>query len=233
MRTCFTDLETTGLLSHPGAEAWEFGVIARDSHDLSGGLNAIREGDREYLWWVRPDLSRADPAALRVNHYYERTAGCGDTAGAVNLAEPGYADSPVFSDPLAVAAELAPLLARSLIVGQNPWFDAWFADEFLRRNGQILAADIHYRDLSSMATGYFSAAGLQAGDLDGDPLDGSRLDPMGLRRLATRLGIDLAPYNLDMHTALGDARLDRDVHDTMTAPYLINLRKLGTLPSLN
>ena len=226
MKTRFVDLETTGLLHHPGAEAWEFGVIARESH----GRYGITRDDREYLWWVRPDLSRADPAALRVNHFYERTAGAVDSAEAVNLAAGANEGELVFSDPAAVAAELAPLLADSLITGQNPWFDAWFANRFLRRNGQVLA-DFHLRDLSSMAAGYICGAGLLPSGEDGDPLNGARLDPPGLRRIATRLGIDLAPYNLDMHTALGDVRLDRDVHDAMIEFYLKELRKNGVTPS--
>jgi hypothetical protein len=232
VKTCFVDLETTGLLHHPGAEAWEFGLITRETHDPGGGYEAVRRADREYLWWVRPDLSRADPAALRVNRFYERTAGAADSREAVNLAEPANEGERVFSDPEAVARVLAPLLADSVIVAQNAWFDAWMADGFLRRNGQVLAADFHLRDLSSMATGYFCAAGFpQPGG--GDPLNGAFLGPPGLRRTAIRLGIDLAPYNLDMHTALGDVRLDRDVHDIMIAPYLLELRKHGITPSLD
>ena len=234
MRTAFTDLETTGLLDHPGAVAWEFGIVLRESHDLEGGLEVIRAADREYLWWVRPDLSQADPAALRVNRFYERTDGAGDSLVAVNLAEPAHAGERVFSDPVAVAAQLAPLLSHSLIVGQNPWFDAWFTGKFLRRNKHALIADFHLRDLSSMATGYLCGTDPRTGILGGgDPLNGHRLTPPSLRKLAIRLGIDLAPYDLDMHCALPDARLARDCHDKMIAAYLENMRELETLPSLN
>jgi DNA polymerase III epsilon subunit-like protein len=103
------DIETCGL-DPDRADLWEIGAVEEDGTD--------------HLWWVKPDLSVADPGALRVNGFYERTI----------LFRPG--DWRLAAD---VAAEVAHLTAGKMLAGAVPSFDARFLDVFLRRYGQCPA----------------------------------------------------------------------------------------------
>lgn len=230
-----TDLETTGLHLIHGHEAWEFGIILRKDIGAPEGPR-----DFEHLWRVKPDLSRADPTALRISRFYERTADMQQdslVARTFDLALAGM--DPYWSDPALLAAEIAPMLDGATLVGANVGsFDAPFLDAFLRANGQCGAWDYHYRDIGSLVTGYIEghAAGYCAGwsELARDvrrwpECDGKReprIFESGERRysygnaapaspkltdMACAVGID--PDDYSAHEALDDARLARDIYD--------------------
>ncbi|MFD0478080.1 hypothetical protein ACFQ0B_65335 [Nonomuraea thailandensis] len=63
-KLAFLDLETTSLDERHG-DLWEIGLIMRD-------LRQPIRTDIEHWWQVRPDLTLADPNALKVGRYYER-----------------------------------------------------------------------------------------------------------------------------------------------------------------
>lgn len=106
-RIVFVDIETTGL-DVDRHEIWDIALIVRDERD-----------DTAFAWQLAVDLTEADPAALRVNRFYEREA--------------------KVSDPQDVAIEVAVHTAGAYLVGAVPSFDALFLDRFLRRNGQCPA----------------------------------------------------------------------------------------------
>lgn len=178
----FLDCETTGL--NPDIhDVWEIGLIVRD-HD----------GDAEYSWMIRPDLTHADPKALAIGRYYERFPTGLDAA----------------CDPRETAAELAPLLDSAVVIGSNPAFDQAFLTRWLRKHGQVWAA--HYRtvDVATLAAGY----SLAKAALPVEPGDPMHL-PYSVHKLSHAFGID--PGDYDRHTALGDCQWVRDLYSRITA----------------
>lgn len=180
-KLAFIDLETTG--TDPKRHcAWEFGVVMR----TPGGV------EREYEWQVEADISTADPRALAVGHWYERRAVI-PLSGRV------------------VAPNLARVLAGSVLVGINIWFDRDFTEAFLRANNEALVADYHMVEICSLVTGYlhgFQRAQGVAGSHHVLPRSRSS------NELAKAIGID--PNSYDRHSALADARFARDIYDKVT-----------------
>jgi DNA polymerase III epsilon subunit-like protein len=180
------DTETTGL-DPERHEIWEIGTINRSS-------------GREHQWRMKPDLSKADPQALSVGRYYERTSGmCGKCRPdrAYDLVSP-YAKSadPEWSCPPVLAAEVARLLDGAILVAANPALDAGFLSAFLRANGEAPTWHYRLRDIGSMAHGFLMH---NQAKYEGLPLDSST------DTYAELLGVDSAAF--DRHSALGDCRL--------------------------
>lgn len=184
----FLDVETVSLTAAPGS-VWEIAAVERTP-----------EGDREWLWQVRPDLSFADPNALRIGKFYKRFKNYnaaeiqspyrhdeGDTDE-----RPGYART---TQPEIVASHLARMLDGATLVGACPWFDAAHLEAFLRAHGQ--APSWHHRlcDVEALAAGRL------------------RRKVNGLNDAAKAFGFD---WDYDAaHTALYDAQAARFVYDAV------------------
>lgn len=182
----FCDTETTGL-DRERHEPWEIALIVRTGGDP--------DTDTEYCWRVLPDLSKADPTALRFNRFYER-------AGTLALGEPSrtaFADvHPSYGNEdvhqRTVASDIARLVFGATIVGAVPDFDAGMLRRWLAKHDQCWAAHYHLVDVETFAAGALGIA-----------------PPWGFDNL-------LAAYSLaydesDRHTALGDTRMVRDLYD--------------------
>lgn len=104
--------------------------------------------------------------------------------------------------------ELAKFVARILdgthLIAANPAFDAGHLSRLLRANGECLTADYHMTDIGSLVRGWAAAQGMNL------PW------PLKVHAAATAAGVDPAAY--EAHTALGDARLVRDVFDAAMRP---------------
>lgn len=185
------DCETTSL--KPDYETgsgviWELAVISRE--------DGIAQ-----LWRMKPDLTQADPSALAVGRYYERTGDMcrrcqPDRVHDLTLNEDD--DAAHWSGPEALAAHVAPLLSGATLVAANPSFDAGFLTAFLNTHGQ--AATWHYRlrDIGSMAWAWLQAHRLPH-HLGTPAMDAGTDD------LARAMGVD--PDGFERHSALGDCRL--------------------------
>lgn len=208
----YMDLETTGL-EPDRHDIWEIGLVWPDGSE-----------ELYHLW---PDLETADRNALRISGFYRRTRGI---AG-VDVDEPvcnnanrtgpnggGLFDAPPrWSDPIELAADLAPRLDDVNIHGMLPSFDAQFLDPFLRANGQAGAWHYHVVDLEPMIVGWLHGRRDAMQEMYG--VDAVRRveaePPYRSDDLSIQLGVE-PPTGRDRHTAFGDARWCRRVHAAIT-----------------
>lgn len=198
-RRLIVDVETTGL-DPELHEIWELAVIELP-------LPGVTEATTEYLWRIKPDLTAADPGALQVGRFYERTRHMPVSSrdGVYNLARPPFMDCPSWSAPGPLALAIARLLDGATLIAANPAFDAGFLAQLLRDNKQAPAWHYRLRDIGSMAHGYLNGLGNRRA---GPPADASTDD------FARALGVD--PDRFERHSALGDCRLVLAMLDVIT-----------------
>jgi len=178
VKIVFLDTETTGL-DAAQHDVWEIAAILRQDG-----------ADTEHHWMLKPDLSNADPDALRINGFWARTVGV------------------TYEEDKAVAESVTMLLADAVVIGSNPGFDKEFLAPFLRGEGFCWAA--HYRPLDVVTL----AAGFLRG-LDEAHKEPSTFTPrVSAHEVSRAVGVD--PDDYDRHTALGDARWVRDLYDAVT-----------------
>jgi DNA polymerase III epsilon subunit-like protein len=193
-RLVFVDCETTGL-DPERHHIWEIAWLVRDP-DLTGNTDDINH------WMIRPDLSTADPNALAIGRYYERigklaTQPVGTTQIMVEVDGALKVNG---NPPLTqLAADLANDLDGAFVVGNVPWFDERFIQNLLRANGQCLASHYHLVDIEAMAVGQLGT--------------GHLLPPFDSATINASYGLDYPPGA--RHTALGDARMVRDLYDAI------------------
>jgi hypothetical protein len=184
----FLDTETTGLAEH--CEVWEIGLIVR-----------TETGDEEFGWRIRPDLTTAEPTGLLIGRYYQRMSGhaaC-PVGYAWQFAHPDDEDDPLpanerHTSAERVATQVAQLLDGVTIVGAVPDFDARHLTRFLRANGQASTWHYHLVDVETLAGGRLRMP-----------------PPWDFDELLQLHG--LVYDETDRHTALGDARMVRDLYD--------------------
>jgi hypothetical protein len=167
----FLDTETTGL-DPDRNEIWD--------------LAFIRDG-KEYEYRFSPDLSRADPIALKIGHYYERIQKAALTD-----------DVPPAGDARYSAEGIAHLLYGRHIVGACPSFDDAFFKRFMLSNGQARST-WHYHLIDVEA--------LIAGRLAIEP-------PWKSDDLSRAIGVE-PPSDQDRHTAIGDARWVKQMYEAV------------------
>lgn len=213
-RIVFADVETTGIRPDNGAQIWELALIVRDENVDADTLTIQRGEDREYLWHIRPDLEHADPVALKIGGYYQRckaadrAIGDAEVIAHPDLGTPGGEVRKAFPYAWTVARFVAGLLDGAHLVAANPHFDGGHLDAFARAHGHCLTVDYHYTDIASLVRGWAAADQRR-----GDGLVATRF-PLKLHQAAQAVGID--PFTgYQVHSALDDARLLRDVFDAV------------------
>jgi hypothetical protein len=193
----FLDTETTGL--DPDRHAiWELACIVRDHRDES--FNG------EWLWQLKPDLTVADPIALRIGQYYQRNQlWRAEPSRAVTLATPWWTDKQrdvPYPSEATSAVKVAHILASMLdgvhLVGAVPSFDAAFLTRFLRGHGEAPTWHYHLVDVEALAAGLTQI----------EP-------PWDSEKLSAAVGVE--PDRFAKHTALGDAHWACAVYDAVMA----------------
>jgi DNA polymerase III epsilon subunit-like protein len=168
-------------------QVWEIGAIARTD-----------QGDVEYQWMLRPDLRSADPGGLRIGRYYERMGRIRSSYPVDSAWRLIHPDDPGAYAADEVASDVAQLLDGVTVVGAVPDFDAEILRRGLRRNGQAATWHYHLVDVETFAAGAVRQA-----------------PPWGFDDLLAAYG--LVYDEADRHTALGDARMVRDLYDAVLA----------------
>lgn len=185
----FLDTETTGLADD--CDVWEIGFIERLANDGSEDL--------EYRWMIRPSMRAAEPNGLRIGRYYERIGALrGAMIGAAVLMEHPDEVAGQDVDGRDVAAQVAWILDGATIVGAVPDFDDRHLSRWLRANDQAPTWHHHLVDVTTLAAG---ALGMRP--------------PWDLDKILAAYG--LSYDEADRHTALGDARMVRDLYDAVYA----------------
>lgn len=205
----FGDTETTGLdpFMH---DAWEFALIVRrDGHDT------------EHTFRIRPDLTNADPKALGINQFHERTSASGWS----------------WDDPHTAATRMYSLLNGAVLIGSNPPFDADMIRNLFARYYDD-AKPWHYRtlDIATLAAGHLYGQAERMTRHTCDAVHYSKVDsalgwPWSSYRASELVGIP-RPSGDVAHTAMGDARWARDVWDAVTKPdafYTATDEQLGAM----
>lgn len=99
----------------------------------------------------------------------------------------------MWANPFTVATTVARLTNGRHLVGAVPSFDAAFLDRFLRKHGEAPTWSHRLLCVETLAAAHL------------------RMLPEGLRKMAEKLGLEVDQAT--HHTALGDARLARDVFE--------------------
>lgn len=192
----FLDTETTGL-NWQTCEIWEIGAIVRRPG----------EPDVEYAWQLRPTLIGAEPMGLRIGRYYERCRIAWHEPGTGwKLVDPDEFDAPGagykaddisrWTTEATVAGRIAGMLDGAIVVGAVPWFDERFLQLWLARHNQTATNHYHLVDVEALAAGAMKLT-----------------PPWGFDGILEAYG--LAYDEADRHTALGDARMVRDLYDAI------------------
>lgn len=185
----FVDTETTGL-DPERHEIWEVALILATPPDADG--KAPAETSRH--WMLRPRwLEYADPMALSIGRFYERT------------------DGAVFTPVEEFAAEFARLTARTHLVGAVPSFDAIRLERLLRTHGFAPSWHYHLVDVEALAAG--NLALLAAIQPDRMPKGFSAEPPWDSNVLSRALGVD--PAHFDRHTAMGDVEWAQAIYEAV------------------
>jgi DNA polymerase III epsilon subunit-like protein len=208
-RLIYLDTETTSLDERNG-EVWEIGAIVRDPG----------EDDIEYLWQIRPNLEDANPTSLRISRYYERIQVESRLPDVVQLDSNGNHLTTMSSAKL--AGILAPMVDGATIVGAVPDFDFRFLRKFLADNGQCWTAHYHLIDIENVAIGYIRGILAQGGRKNPEMVSllTDLVETLPWKYVNLCKAFSLFPDQYEAHTAIGDARLVRDLHDKITTGAL-------------
>lgn len=167
--------------------AWEIGLIVRDEAYIGH-----EQAGTEHSWFVDLDdldLGNADLMSLKIGRFFDRHP---DVIGRES------SRSPRSESEAMVLPEVAAYLHDATIVGAVPWFDTDVLGQRMRAHGICPSWHYHLVDVETLAAGALKMP---------PPWDFDSL---------------LAAYGLtydeaDRHTALGDARIVRDLYDAVLA----------------
>lgn len=148
--------------------------------------------DVEHHWFLHVSIPRADPIALDIGKFWDRHP-FGISHSSV---EKKKAPALEVANESAFAHEFFKLSYRAHIVGAVPDFDAYRLASILRSNGLIPMWHYHLVCCENLAAGHLRMQ-----------------PPWKSDEIFGKLGIDKEKY--ERHTALGDARMCRDVYDVV------------------
>lgn len=222
----FIDTETTGL-DLELHDIWELALIVR------GHPNPAKDG--EYVWQLPISLSLADPMALDISGWYERSIQWGSDGGvgqdmgdkerhyAYSIAGMTGNQNPVerqFYDKRdrtglrLTLRRVCDLINGAHLVGAVPDFDAYRLRQLLGEYGLLPTWHYHLVDIEALMVGYLSHQNqnIQTLRLPNDSSHKTVTLPWKSDHLSTECGV-APPTKEERHTALGDARWAERVYN--------------------
>lgn len=171
----------------------------RRAWDIGLIVRTPDDGDVEHTWFVDVDdldLGNADVTSLKIGGFYERHP----DAATIEADATGWG-SACYREAFALE-QVERLTRGAIIVGAVPNFDTEVLGARMRANGICPSWHYHLVDVETLA----------AGALHQEP-------PWGFDSLLAAYGLK---YNeTDRHTAIGDARMVRDLYDAVLAPAAV------------
>jgi len=155
----------------------------------------IEENGKEHLFYpVLSNLEGADLIALNIGGWFERAP---QAKGIQNY----------HLDNLSIAEKVMKITWGEHLVGAIPSFDAERLTNFLRSYGLVAGWHYHLIDVEALAIGYMRGHGVGT---HGESTDWS--PPYKSDEIIKSMGIDRDKPEYTKHTAMGDARLAREVY---------------------
>lgn len=219
----FIDTETTGL-NLELHDIWELALIVR------GHPNPAKDGD--YVWQFPVSLEDADPMALQISHWYERSIQWGNSsiapppqhsqyayvvAGMTSHPEPEKRQFYGKHDQTSLAyalRDICDLVNGAHLVGAVPDFDAYRLRRLLGDHGFLPTWHYHLVDIEALMVGYIShrTQSIQTLHLSDDTEIKKVALPWKSDDLSRAINV-APPSEEERHTALGDARWAERVYD--------------------
>lgn len=190
---CFIDCETTGL--HHERLPWDVAVIRREPDGAC----------TEWQAFLDVDLSKADPFALKIGHFYERHPLGRWLSGRDGEVDDGVGVWHAFTETVCAdvaAARFARMTHGAHIIGAVPNFDTSTMGDLARNNELLNAHHYHLIDVETLAVGFLAGRG--------EPI----APPWSSDDLSAALGVT-PPGDDERHTALGDARWAQRLYDAV------------------
>jgi hypothetical protein len=188
----FADTETTSL--RPDRRAWEIAAIVRPA-------GATREDDLEHLFTIdrdELDLGNADPKSLEISGFYRRHPQMKRPRTIADLAEGDIEGITHVYGEKWVYQQFEVITRGAWIVGAVPNFDTEVCAARMRATGVCPAWHYHLIDVEGIASGQLALP-----------------PPWGFDDLLNAYGLEYD--EAERHTALGDARMARDLYDVVMA----------------
>lgn len=183
----FLDTETTSL--RPDRRVWEVAGIVRDPR-------VGPASDTEFAYMIERgdlDLGNADPTSLKIGRFYDRHPQ-ERVKSSPELKVAAVADLVKVRPEMMVMHALEIATRDAIIIGAVPNFDTEVLDKRMRAHGLCPAWHYHLADVETLAAGYLGIT-----------------PPWSFDEILKEFG--LAYDEDDRHTALGDARMVRDLYD--------------------
>lgn len=177
-------LDTETTSLRPERQAWEVGLIVRDPN----------QPDVEHSWFVQLNdlnMSAADLTSLNIGGFYQRHPAMKPGPGEmIDKAKTGQLIAPEYT----VMRQVEELTRNAIIIGAVPNFDTETLAHTMRSYAYLPAWHYHLVDVETLAAGFL---GLQP--------------PWSFDFVLTEFG--LRYDETERHTALGDARMARNLYD--------------------
>jgi DNA polymerase III epsilon subunit-like protein len=160
-----------------------------------GAIVRLGDVEEEHHWfidWDDLDLGNADLFSLKIGKFYERHPQAREGGGQASALRLGAQ----LGDEASAMTDLEVILRGATIVGAVPWFDTDVLGQRMRANGECPSWHYHLVDVETLA----------AGALRLPP-------PWSFDKVLAAYG--LTYDEAERHTALGDARMVRDLFDAV------------------
>lgn len=204
-QVAWVDTETTGLHRYLH-QIWEVGLIMPDG--------------AEHRWFLPVDLSRADPQSLAIGGYHDRHPH-GYHGRVTPPADRTITRDHQLTPPDKFTNYFARLTQGLHLAGACVHFDDERLARLIMEHEEQPDWHYHIIDVEALAAGHLTAVARQA-EAEGRLTDAAMIrqvatPPWDSRELSAAIGVNREDY--EAHTAIGDCRWAKAMHEAVYAPW--------------